>query len=446
MQTIKEKQLLLGMAVGSYFLAFLYHQAFFTYRGDAVQSGLLKLAFTLCFFAAGEALFYYLSKRKGGKVPNHEATFWLVCCVVLALAIVWHTVVEESYYCAQLMAWNNSDGLIVVYGNFLLHAVAAYWVLCRFGWLYRGKTSAWLALDLCNALLIMPFSKFFLRVQVVFSALRSAICAKRVANVEKKTLWVSLLAVGLFVLCFSSALSLLRASDAAFAALLSGWELQFTVPYALRSFWSRFLWSLPIGAYLFGLFAHCIQTKTAPTWYEAELAHTGQKAAQLRLVSQKLLALLLGCFLALYALYFWVQIDYFLGAFWGQLPDAFTISEYARRGFFELCKIMALNFVLLGGVAKLSAVPLRRTRLLKGMAFALLASSLLFAATALSKLVMYISIYGITDLRLLSSWWILVLVLAVFLAMESIRKAQPVVHKLVYVSVASYGLLCFLGG
>ncbi len=168
------------------------------------------------------------------------------------------------------------------------------------------------------------------------------------------------------------------------------------------------------------------------------------KSAQWRILSPAVLAALLGGFVLLYALYFGVQLEYFLGAFWGELPAHFTFSEYARKGYFELCQLMTLNFTVLALAAKCSTVPLRKTKALKTAAVVLLISSLLFAATAFAKLGLYISAYGITELRMLSCWGVSVLCVAVALALASIHRARPVFAKLMYVACASFTVLCFL--
>ena len=120
-------------------------------------------------------------------------------------------------------------------------------------------------------------------------------------------------------------------------------------------------------------------------------------------------SLLTALFCLLYLLFFVVQARYLFGAFTRSLPEGFIVSEYARQGFFELCKVMAVNFVLLWLVTRLSAKPLRENRAGTALCVILLAESMLFAVIAFSKLLLYISCFGFTPRRLQSSWLVCVL-------------------------------------
>jgi hypothetical protein len=121
---------------------------------------------------------------------------------------------------------------------------------------------------------------------------------------------------------------------------------------------------------------------------------------------------------AAYVLYLAAQFAYFTDAFRGLLPKDFTVAEYARRGFFEMCAIVAINLLLI-----VLAVGLCRKEggrvpaAVKGLALFLCVFSLILVATALSKMVLYMGSFGLTRLRVLTS------VFMVFLALVVIVKA-----------------------
>ena len=107
-----------------------------------------------------------------------------------------------------------------------------------------------------------------------------------------------------------------------------------------------------------------------------------------------------------YAVFFAVQFHYLFGAFIRTLPEGFNVAEYARQGFFELCKVMVVNFALLWLVTR----SLREHgKLLQRLCLLLLAESLLFAVVAASKLLLYIDCFGFTPKRLQSTWLVCVL-------------------------------------
>lgn len=106
------------------------------------------------------------------------------------------------------------------------------------------------------------------------------------------------------------------------------------------------------------------------------------------------------CFV--YVVYLASQLAYFTGGLAGILPEGYTFAEYARRGFFEMAGLCAINlsiiiFSLWIGKKKESA-PLS-TRL-----FCLFIGvvTLFFVVAASAKMILYIDSYGLTRLRLLT--------------------------------------------
>jgi hypothetical protein len=103
-----------------------------------------------------------------------------------------------------------------------------------------------------------------------------------------------------------------------------------------------------------------------------------------------------------YVIYLVSQLAYFSGGFSGILPDGFTTAEYARRGFFEMAWLCAINLSIMalgvGLVAKERSVPLF-TRLL---CLFLGVVTLFLVASASAKMFLYIDSYGLTRLRLLT--------------------------------------------
>ena len=84
---------------------------------------------------------------------------------------------------------------------------------------------------------------------------------------------------------------------------------------------------------------------------------------QLRIVPARVWSICLAVFIAVYAVFFVMQGGYIFGAFSRTLPEGMTVAQYARQGFFELCRVMALNLVLLWLVTRMSAQPVRERRI-----------------------------------------------------------------------------------
>ena len=177
------------------------------------------------------------------------------------------------------------------------------------------------------------------------------------------------------------------------------------------------LLSLPVGAYVFGLIAGLGRQDTERLLARGALAK--QQITRLRQVPSAVWLAVLGIFSVMYLVFFFLQARYLFGAFTRTLPDGFTVAEYARQGFFELCRVMAINFVLFWLVTKTGTPDSRTQKALFVMSILLLIESMIFAVIALSKLGLYISCFGFTPKRLESSWLACVLLCGCVCALYS---------------------------
>ena len=110
--------------------------------------------------------------------------------------------------------------------------------------------------------------------------------------------------------------------------------------------------------------------------------------------------LIAACFV--YGVYLVSQLAYLSGGFAGILPEGYTMAEYARRGFFEMAWLCAINLGVIalsvGLIQKESKTPLP-TRLL---CLFLGLVTVFLVATASAKMFLYIGGYGLTRLRVLT--------------------------------------------
>lgn len=112
-----------------------------------------------------------------------------------------------------------------------------------------------------------------------------------------------------------------------------------------------------------------------------------------------------------YLLYLFSQLAYFFSAFKGFLPDEdITYAQYARKGFFEMCVIAVINLCLVFLSMLLAKKQNGKVCTgLKAIATFISAFTLIIIATAISKMVLYISEYGMTVLRVTTSAFMLFL-------------------------------------
>jgi hypothetical protein len=116
----------------------------------------------------------------------------------------------------------------------------------------------------------------------------------------------------------------------------------------------------------------------------------------------------------LYAVFFIAMGAYLFSAFSGSLPSSYTYAEYARRGFFELCGVAAINLLVIAIVylfAKRGAGEYPRS--LRALTATISAMTVLLILTAASKMLLYVERYGLTRLRVYTLWF-MALLLCVF--------------------------------
>ncbi len=108
----------------------------------------------------------------------------------------------------------------------------------------------------------------------------------------------------------------------------------------------------------------------------------------------------------IYLLYILSQLAYFFSAFKGILPQNydFTAAEYARRGFFEIAAIAAINLILCALVMFLTNAANSKGSLPLRILLAFTCTfTLLLIVTAFCKMCLYIDRFGLTEKRIFVS-------------------------------------------
>lgn len=384
--TVRPRELL--SAILSYPLAYLYVCILFPLILNEPSLPVLRL------FAIFSLLFCLgVEYRHRGVRAGWERWVWLGCLALCVVCPLW----------GGGKVWEGKQVLFA-------HDLAIYYALCRAGVLLEGRTGHLLPLDALWGAVVYPFKHFFLRIRVLWAALH------RRSKTGGTAILLSAAAVAVAAVVFVLAGNLLSQADKGFAKLvesLLNWE-----DFALGEFFFKLLLSLPVGAYIYGLVAGTGREAPEDVRWHGE--RVCESLETMRGVPVTVWIVLLGAFALLYGVFFVVQGRYLFGAFTRTLPADFTVAEYARQGFFELCRVMVLNFVLLWVSLRSAKASAKVHRGLRIAATVILAESLLLAVTAGSKLWLYIDCFGFTPLRLQSAWLIAVLSAGVIAALWSL--------------------------
>ena len=106
------------------------------------------------------------------------------------------------------------------------------------------------------------------------------------------------------------------------------------------------------------------------------------------------------------------QLAYFVGGFSGLLPEEYTLAQYARRGFFEMAWLAAINLTVIALSVGLVSAKERVSLLTKLLCLFLGLVTLFLISTASAKMLLYIGSYGLTRLRVLTQAFMLWLALS----------------------------------
>jgi hypothetical protein len=354
-------------ALFAFVLGFLFaHWVFFSWQGWGVT------VFTLVF--CGSVTWYLLKK---GVHIDRNGWFWLAVVVLIGLSFG---------------LWSN-NGLAPLHG-LLLFGSALYWILSATGLLIMGKTSNFVVLDGYNALLVIPFGNFGCQYKSL-----ALLGTNRLGR--GRHLFSIVLGLFLSFIVLTMVFPLLMEADSGgFARIVDGILAGFRG--IGEEFW-RILWhailAVPIAAYMFGLVAGSTHKRGTDLFNKER---TEQMFSAWRILPMLTVYILLGLLCTLYIVFIGSQVPYFFSAFAGQLPEGWMVySEYARRGFFELCSIAAMNLIVLTISNVLSQQPSRNSAALKILNSLLALVTMVLIATAFSKMALYIEAYGLTMRRLL---------------------------------------------
>ena len=344
--------------------------------------------------------------------------FFLACILISLVYLTWRGIRQTPKSLASMAVCLLGALPFALYdtipinGFLLLFEIAAclFWVMCSCGTQLSPRLSGFIIGDLVNQTLIVPFRNFA----------GAFLSFKKMGGKKKIGRTILLVVSGVVITIPLTALILylLMQADAGFERMIDrivkGWDLNLMLEWILQ-----FFLGIPVACFIFGAVFGNISKRHTAHLSEKGMANMLEHAHAIpRPAVYGPLALLN----IIYILFFIAMGTYLFSAFSGQLPDGsgsgdFTYAEYARRGFFELCGIAAINlsvmaFTYFFAKRKVRSYP-KPLRLLTALLTFLTA---LLVVTAMSKMLLYINAYSLTRLRIYT-FWFMALLLLVFLAL-----------------------------
>lgn len=383
--------------------------------------GFLFLRFTVHYpqgFAATAffVLLYFFCKRYLGRCGKHfSAPQRMLGAVILCFSTVFSLSADK-----------------------LLHALCFLFILAAQIWLMHAVGSGtaavtrYLPLDLADSVFADPMREYGAAPQAISATVKRSGTAKTV-----RTVLIGLLVTVPLTVVVAM---LLTSADQGMEDLLSRIALPFTSDGV--SLVIELLCAIPVGFWLFGAMFGGARRSAHPLPDDEARADS---LDCMRIIPTLGICAGVTPICVLYLFYVITQTSYFFSAFAGSLPQNMIYSEYARRGFFELCAIAVINLIVLLVMSGCSANgKKRRSKALTLYVCLLCGFTLFIIATALAKMLLYIDAYGLTRLRVYTAWF-MVLLAIVFLVLM-LRQFLPRLHTAKVLSaafIAMFALLCF---
>lgn len=278
-----------------------------------------------------------------------------------------------------------------------------YFVYSAFGNQNEKGIGRWFWLDAVKSATTMPLSSLDAIIRALIPSKKDGVGKKIATNI----LWIFL---GLLVAIVPTLIiGVLLSYDNAFENLMDKILGAFDLSNVADVVWNMIL-AVPIAMYGFG---HLIASKLGRNREQLDVEKCERLSERIKFLPTALSCAAMLPILALYVIFFISQWGMYMSAFTGILPGDLTYAEYARQGFFELCAVCGINAALMLGVNIFTKQNTRAAaiifRIIKGVTSFF---SIILAATALSKMFLYIGVYGLTLKRVLASWFIILLVIA----------------------------------
>ena len=308
-----------------------------------------------------------------------------------------------------------------------LHATVIYYTLCRFQRLSLPNTSETILLDFFQGWIVQPFSHIFARMIHVIKYILTHIRSKQI-----KTILFSIIILIPLVLF---ALGQLSAIDQNFSALTNS-LFRFIFHELISMNFYRIIWSIPVGAYLFGLISSCILSEKPFISYDG-CREFFLKKKVIPLISIRITTVVL---LALYLAFFIFQLSDLPTVL--AAPTAQSSCEYAVRGFWNFFRIMGLNIVLI--LALNFLIRKEDTSSTKIDTYILLFTTICFNLLACLKLGLYFFTYGYTERRVIALWLLVAIFISLILMIIRMHKKFNLIQFITATFVTSYILFLYI--
>ncbi len=280
----------------------------------------------------------------------------------------------------------------------------------------KNDLGDYLSNDLVNLFIYRPFCNFMAFLKSIFKVI-----------IHAKTLIYSVLSFIGTVVLVSIVCSLLGAADEGFRVFIQ--DLCISIDFNFFEIIPIFL----ITCYLFGLFFSSVTGRKA-----IRTSYDKLSANRKRIISKAPAFIPLGSVITIYFIFIVMHINKLISVYtYGNI----VYSEYARKGFFELCQIAFINLAICLVCKKIYKN--QTCKIFKAMFITLSIQTIILMGISTAKLLLYISVYGITIKRIYAGWALLVVFIVFILLLISQFKKINYIKYSFFATVVTLIILTF---
>ncbi|MFV0363018.1 MAG: DUF4173 domain-containing protein [Suipraeoptans sp.] len=346
------------------------------------HGGIYWLVFAVIYIGAG-IIYAIMNKRTISKESGLYALFIIAASICLAF-------IGSDISMNNAIAYEFEFPLLVFY-----HGFGVYFIMTINNNRIDDCLDERSVIDMLRGVFAIPFRYFIRLAQAIISGVsrlfNKAITGERKhgKKIEQIVIGISL---GFFILLI--AIPILMSAEESFSNFVwtFGGHLIKIMEMLFDNIDFRFICMILVASYLYGLLYGANVSKT-PLAIHREPKYT------LAAVTCQVVV----C--SLYALFFVVKFVDVLQKV-NASEGGLVYSEYAREGFFELCFIAFLNVLIYYLIRYMSEW---KNKKIKVLSTVLSVETLAFIILAFYKMNMYITAYGYTFKRIITSWFMVVL-------------------------------------
>lgn len=287
----------------------------------------------------------------------------------------------------------DGDQDITFFMVIFMHGVAVYWLLTVTGNRSEDYLNERGIFDLFRGFVILPFSGYLQIFKEWANGIEYMLWSRRKSSRKGWQIFFGVM-ISVPVLCI--VVPILMEADVYFKMFaeeaLSGLAEMFRQWNLGRTILDLIL-TMIIACYLYGLFYKAFHKPIVRS-------EVRRQAPQIAMIS------FLVPIVLVYVVFFGVRLAGVAGAMKEIAEGDLWISTYAREGFFELCRLAAINLIVFGIARWYSPEAGKPVRILLSL---LGGETLAFIVLAFSKMWYYISAYSFTFKRVMCCWLLLTL-------------------------------------